>query len=60
MIQDHHRSIANALILGKVLEIVCMKTGYDKPPNNKLQFGFTSIRAPTMASLIVTEANTDV
>ena len=60
MIQDHHRSIANAPILGKVLEIVCMKTGYNKPPNNKLQFGFTGIRVPTMASLIVTGANADV
>ena len=58
-IQDHHRGIAIAPILGKVLEIVCMKTGYGKLPNNKLQFGFTDDRAPTMASLIVTEAKAD-
>ena len=59
MIQDHHRGIAIAPLLGKVLEIVCMRSGYGKLPNNKLQFGFTDERAPTMASLTVTEACAD-
>ena len=59
LIQDHHRGIAIAPILGKVLEIVCMKSGYEQLPNNDLQFGFTDARSPTMATLVVTEASVD-
>ena len=59
-IQDNHRGITIAPILGKVLEIICLKHGIaPEIPNNDLQFGFTEGRAPSMASLTITEAIAD-
>ena len=59
-LQDNHRGITIAPILGKVLEIICLREGIaPEIPTSDLQFGFTGGRAPCMASLIITEAIAD-
>ena len=54
--QDHHRGITVAPVISKLLEILADMLGLAHLPQNKLQFGFTHGRSPTMCSLIITEA----
>ena len=55
-IQDNHRGITIAPIIGKVLEKICLLYDVADLPQNDLQFGFTAGRSPSMCSLIITEA----
>ena len=54
--QDHHRGITVAPVISKLLEIIADILGLDLLPQNKLQFGFSCGRSPTMCSMIITEA----
>ena len=54
--QDHHRGITVAPVIGKILETIADMLGLEQLPQNKLQFGFSKNRSPSMCSLILTEA----
>ena len=54
--QDHHRGITVAPIISKLLEVLADMLGLEMLPQNKLQFGFSHGRSPTMCSLIISEA----
>ena len=55
-IQDNHRGITVAPIIGKLLEVIADMLGLVKLPQNRLQFGFSHGRSPAMCSVIITEA----
>ena len=56
-IQDNHRGITIAPLIGKIVEIICAKSGVEHDIHqNGLQFGFSAGRSPSMASLVITEA----
>ena len=55
-IQDNHRGITVAPIIGKLLEVIADMLGLMKLPQNRLQFGFSHGRSPAMCSVIITEA----
>ena len=58
-IQDNYRGITVAPIILKVLEEICLKLELESlihKETNDLQFGFSTGRSPSMASLLITEA----
>ena len=57
--QDHHRGITVAPIISKILETIADILGLEALPQNKLQFGFSYGRSPSMCSLIISEASSE-
>ena len=57
--QDHHRGITVAPIISKLLETLADILGLEALPQNKLQFGFSYGRSPSMCSLIISEASSE-
>jgi hypothetical protein len=60
--RDNYRGITVAPIILKVLELVCLKHELQETIDsrvNHLQFGFSSGKSPSMASLLITEAVND-
>ena len=58
-IQDNNRGITVAPVIYKVLEKICLDNGLAALVDNNMQFGFTEGRSPAMASLIISEAQSE-